>query len=246
MSSLDELRSAVREAQGFTGWVFPFSPTPLDAPPAWEYVRDAKRAAVGSRSALDLGTGGGERLAAMRAFLPGRVVAAEGWPPNLSVARARLRPLGIDVVRYSPAALPFADQTFDVVLSRHEEISPREVGRVLAPGGRLVTRQVGIANWPEIHEHFPRATKWDDHESRYSRDLKALGLEVETKDHHCRVAYRSLADVAFVLAVTPWTIPDFDVEKDFVALQALERSCLGPEGLILTEHRYLLTASKPG
>jgi SAM-dependent methyltransferase len=225
--------------------VFPFSASALDDPPPWEYADQVRDAAVGARNALDLGTGGGERLAAMRALLPPRVVATEAWPPNVTVARAQLKPLGIDLVWYSPTALPFKDQVFDLVLSRHEEVTPSEVGRVLAPAGRFVTQQVGRSDWHEIHDHFERATTWEDHLSRYSSELRALGLQVETREHSRRVAYRSLADFVFLLAVTPWTVADFDVMADIDALRGLEAAYLGPEGLVLTEHRYLLVAAKP-
>ena len=75
---------------------------------------------------LDIGTGGGEKL-------------------------ARLAPLG---VRIAPIAnhssLPFADCQFDVVINRHEEFCPSEVARILNPGGRFITQQVGERNNHEL------------------------------------------------------------------------------------------------
>ena len=50
-----------------------------------------------AEAALDIETGGGEVLATV-ARPPALLVATEGWRPNVEVARARLRPLGVQVV----------------------------------------------------------------------------------------------------------------------------------------------------
>jgi SAM-dependent methyltransferase len=80
-------------------------------------------------------------------------LAAEAWPPNVPVAAARLRALGIAVVQDEGAPendtqhpgrgrLPFRDEAFDLVTNRHEAFQAAEVRRVLAPGGTFVTQQV--------------------------------------------------------------------------------------------------------
>src|SRR5262245_6424796 len=110
----------------------------------WDYealVRDRLPAAS---SLLDLGTGGGEVLASM-VPLPPRTAATEGYPPNLPVARARLEPLGVEVVA-ADDALPFPDGSFELVVNRHTPYDPREVRRVLADGGTFVTQQVAGRN----------------------------------------------------------------------------------------------------
>jgi SAM-dependent methyltransferase len=64
--------------------------------------------------------------------------------PNRHMAK-RLRARGVDVVEASAERLPFADDSFDTVVSTlvfctvpNVDASLREVGRVLAPGGRLL------------------------------------------------------------------------------------------------------------
>ena len=68
----------------------------------------------------DLGTGGGEWLASLgdRAH-------------NVD------QPLGLDT-----PALPFADESFSLIVSRHESYVAKEVARLLHPGGVFVTRQL--------------------------------------------------------------------------------------------------------
>ena len=72
-------------------------------------------------------------------------------------------------------------------------------------------------------------------------------LIVERNEQHdYKVAYGSLGDLAFLLCVTPWSIPDFDVEHDLEALLAVEREYGTDDGIVVTESRYLLVAEKPG
>lgn len=117
MSELaDRLRAAHAEAT-MTGWDFSRLDGRLraDAPP-WDFEADCRTALGASRTAADLGTGGGERLLALLAGLPPgtapaepgqqrrTVTATEGWEPNLPVARAALAPAGIAVLPYDSEA----------------------------------------------------------------------------------------------------------------------------------------------
>jgi ubiquinone/menaquinone biosynthesis C-methylase UbiE len=80
-----------------------------------------------------------------------RVVGADLTPELFDAARRRAVDAGVEVdwVEADAEALPFDDESFDVVLStfgcmfapRHE-LAAREIGRVLRPGGR-----VGVASW---------------------------------------------------------------------------------------------------
>ena len=183
-------------------------------------------------------------MSGLRPALPSRVFATEEWIVNAPIAYRRLSPLGVHVLRAKSARLPFADDSFDLVLSRHEEFAPPEVTRVLAPGGRFVTQQVGRHNWRELRPHFPRMTDFDDLRSEYVKAFDRLGLEVESAEHAHRVAYPSLGEVVFLLCVAPWDLPDFDVERDLDALLAFESACGTGEGLVLTESHYLIVAAK--
>jgi len=63
--------------------------------------------------------------------------------------------------------------------------------------------------------------------------------------HDCKVAFGILGDFVFMLAVTPWTVPGFSLERDVDSLMELDRECRTENGLELTESRYLLIAEKP-
>jgi SAM-dependent methyltransferase len=194
---------------------------------------------------LDLGTGGGERLADLRPSLPRLVVATEEWSRNAPVAFRRLRPLGIAVIRCRSDRLPLLDSTFDLVIDRHEEFSPQEVSRVLNGDGEFITQQVGQSDWHELRPFFPRMTDFGDLRLRYAREFERMGFRVESAEYEYRVAYPSLGEIVFMLGVAPWTVPEFDLTKDLDSLLAFEARSSTPEGLVLTESRFLLTAHKP-
>jgi SAM-dependent methyltransferase len=244
-SNVERLRPYVERARSFSGWSFDLEVRPLGPPLPWDYEQLVREHAPGARAALDLGTGGGEVLSRVRDALP-RLVATEEWVVNAPVARARLRPVGVDVVRCRSLDLPFASEAFDLVLNRHEELDPAEVARVLAPGGRVVTQQVGRNNWRELRTHVPRMTDFGDLFGEYARGFAAAGLRVlRAEQHDFRSAFRSLGDFVYLLAVAPWEVPDFSLERDGEALLALERECSTPDGLVLTESRFVIVAEKP-
>ncbi len=192
-----------------------------------------------------MGTGGGELLAGLRESLPEKVVATEEWDINAPVAHQRLSPLGVDVVWCASLLLPFSEGSFELVINRHEAFDPAEVARVLTSGGLFLTQQVGLHNNHELRAFFPRMNDSDDNFAQYSQEFRALGFEVECKDHDFKVAYASLGDFVYLLCVTPWTIPGFDVERDLEALLAFEADRLTEDGIVVTECRFLLTARKP-
>jgi SAM-dependent methyltransferase len=217
----------------------------LERGPPWDYKTLVREAAAGKRQVLDMGTGGGELLADLREALGERVVATEEWVVNAPVAYRRLRPAGVDVVRCSSLRLPFLDSSFELVINRHEELDPAEVARVLRPGGFLLTQQVGLHNNHELRAFFPRMNDFGDIFAQYANELRALDFEVEGTHHDFKVAYGSLGDFVYLLGITPWTIPDFSVERDLEALLAFEGDRLTEDGIVVTECRFLLTALKP-
>jgi SAM-dependent methyltransferase len=193
-----------------------------------------------------MGTGGGEFVAEMSASLPDRVIATEEWGVNVPVAKRRLAKFGIEVIECRSIQLPLKNASFDLVLNRHEDLEPIEVALVLSPGGRVITQQVGRDNWKELRNHFPRMTDFGDLRGKYVTGFKGAGLRlINNLSDDYKVAYKSLGDFVFMLAVTPWTIPQFNLESDIDSLLSLDRECRTENGLELTESRFLLVAEKP-
>ena len=124
----------------------------------WSYRDAVLHRLTSAHSLLDMGTGGGEFLAAL-APLPPYTAATEGYPPNIPIARKRLAPLGVDLrVVGDDNRLPFADEQFDLVISRHESYDPREIRRILKEGGIFLTQQVGGEDLMQLSERLRPGT----------------------------------------------------------------------------------------
>ena len=239
---LRELEPFARAARELEGWELEYAPEPLVDGPPWDYEQLARESCAEAASLLDLGTGGGEVLSRILSGLAARAVASEAWHVNAPVA-ARCLAGRAPVVRASSLALPFQRATFDLVLSRHEEISPSEVARVIAPGGRLLTQQVVHDLWHELRDVFPDMTRFPDHYREYQDGLRDEGLHVEhAREFRRPVRFRELGHLVYHLVAAPWTIPGFGLESHLDGLVELARRARNGAGIVLTEGFYMLQA----
>jgi SAM-dependent methyltransferase len=115
------------------------------------------RLSLGER-VLDLGCGAGtdSLVAAQMVGGEGRVTGIDMTPEMLAKARSAAAQAGasnVDFVEGEIEALPFADETFDVVISNgvvdlipDKDAVFDEIYRVLAPGGRIQIADVTIQN----------------------------------------------------------------------------------------------------
>jgi SAM-dependent methyltransferase len=257
--TIEELRPYIERSKSFSGWSFDdVRADPIEQPPRWNYVALARERAATAKWAVDLGTGGGEVFSEVVEGVPARFVATEEWHVNAPVARDRLAPFGVPVIRAQSeqqrddrvremrGPLPFKDRVFGLVLSRHEGIMPAEIDRILAPGGIFLTQQVARGQWEELRSFFPRMTVWPDHFVGYRREFEELGYAVEGQAHRWRVAYASLGDLVYTLLVCSWEIPGFDPLTEIDTLMAMEDALRTERGIVLTLSRYLMVARKPG
>lgn len=198
----------------------------------WRYDTVARNLAQVSHHVLDLGTGGGEFLAGIADVLPEDTVATERFPEDRELAIERLAPLGIEVIDYDAtapgASLPFAPGRFDLVLVRHERFDAADVHRVLAPGGMLVTEQVGGDDLRELQEAFSIAPDDDDEAARFDlqrveREITTAGFHVERSDAFRGSAeFHDMPTLLRFLRREPWLAPeDLDVERHADVLASL-------------------------
>ncbi|MFE1254684.1 class I SAM-dependent methyltransferase [Streptomyces fungicidicus] len=239
------------------GWDFSwFEGRAHEARPSWGYAGAMARRLGGAAAVLDVQTGGGEvfDFALGRASRPPRLaVATEGWPPNVARATALLRPRGVAVVA-SPedAPLPFADEAFDLVVSRHPvEARWSEIARVLEPGGRYFAQHVGPASVHELVEYFlgpqPRERRDARHPDRERRDAEAAGLEiVEVRAERLRVEFHDIAAVVHFLRKVIWMVPGFTVEAYLPRLRALHGQIEAEGAFVAHSTRHLFHARKGG
>ena len=89
---------AAAEAYTMEGWDWnALEDRYVEAGPPWDYRAEVTALLPTAHALLDMGTGGGEFLSSL-APLPPECWATEAYPPNIPVAAARLRPLGVRVV----------------------------------------------------------------------------------------------------------------------------------------------------
>jgi SAM-dependent methyltransferase len=232
------------------GWDFSwFAGRATEQRPPWGYARLMGTRMAAARRALDLQTGGGEVLAGIPAPPP-VLVATEGWPPNVSLARQRLSPLGAVVVEVAgDADLPFADASFDLVVSRHP-VSTRwdEAARVLEPGGTYLSQQVGAGSVRELTDFVigPRPIGDARRPERVAAAATGAGLDVvDLRSAALRVEFFDLAAVIVFLRKVVWIVPDFTVERYHDRLRALHERIEADGPFVAYAQRFLIEARKP-
>lgn len=197
---------------------------------------------------LDYDTGGGEFLLSLRHPYE-RTAATEGYPPNVALCRERLLPLGIDFrACQDPGAIPFPDESFDIILNRHGSFEAGELFRLLKKGGLFITQQVGGDNDRDLVERvLPGTPKPYPHLylAKQSRVFREAGFRILQEEEAYRpIRFFDVGAFVWFARVLPWEFPDFSVERCFSRLCAMEEE-IREKGFVQgTVHRYLIAAEK--
>ncbi len=218
--------------------------------PSWGYQHLLSRRLATVSAALDIQTGGGEVLAGAGPFPP-TMAAVESWPPNAALATRLLHPRGVVVVATpDESKLPFADEAFDLVTSRHpNSIQWPEIARVLRPGGTYFAQHIGPATVSELVEHFigPQPEAWARrHPDNEAAEAQAAGLQVvNMRIERLRQEYLDIGAVVYFLRKVIWTVPNFTVHRYQQRLRELHAH-IEAEGLFIAHaSRVLVEARKP-
>lgn len=222
----------------------------------WDYTANVLAAMKQAHTMLDMGTGGGERLASFAAQqpLPEKTYTTEGYAPNVIVARKRLTPLGVMVYEVSDDHLPFEDNSFDLIINRHTSYDPHEVWRVLKSGCQFITQQVGDQTNRRLHELLgrtesnlyagvPQKHAWNLEYA--TEELQKSGWRILTHmEEFYPTRYYDVGAIVYYLKAIPWTVPDFSVEKDFDRLVEVHH-LIQHEGFVdVLFHQFLIVAEK--
>lgn len=215
----------------------------------WNYEEIVRRCLRPERKLLDIDTGGGEFLLSLGH--PCRNLAAtENYPPNVALCRERLLPLGIDFRQAEGGGkLPFGDRSFDVVINRHGDYDPREIGRVLRDGGVFVTEQVGAENDRDLVRLLLKEMPALPFPKQYLRIARAAFEEagfsvIQAQEAFRPIKFWDVGALVWFARIIEWEFPGFSVraclENLYRAQETLER-----EGVIEGRtHRFLLVARK--
>ena len=244
------------EAVPTEGWNFSwFDGRATEERPSWGYARRASVHASAARSALDVQTGGGEVFAEILRGadpVPIRVAATEGWPPNVPIARDALAAFGGTVTPSDEdAPLPFDDESFALVLSRHpvpgrENLA--EVHRVLEPGGAYLSQQIGERSNAELYEFLlgPQPVDPVPRIEKLRAQTGDAGLDVvELREERTRIEFYDVAAVVHFLRKVIWTVPGFTVEQYRDRLRDIHDVIRRDGAFVCHSSRILLEASRP-
>jgi SAM-dependent methyltransferase len=203
---------------------------------------------------LDVQTGGGEvftEALADAAIVPSRIAAAEGWAPNLALARTALAPFGGEVLEAGEdGPLPWGNGAFELVTSRHPHgVVFDEIARVLAPGGTYLAQLIGWGTNRELTEFF-LGRQDDAHEDAGQESFvraraEAAGLEVvRLEDVHTKVEFFDVGAVVYFLRKVLWTVPGFTVEKYRPELQRMHALIEANGSFVSYSRRFLVEATR--
>jgi SAM-dependent methyltransferase len=230
------------------GWDFSFVHSrTTEQPLPWSYEDIARGLVMTAHRVLDVDTGGGEIFGSLRP--PAGSIAVEPYHPNVAVASRLLNPLGVSVVERADDTLPVGDAAFDLVLNRHGYLHPGETYRVLTPGGRLLTQQVGPRNDLEFNEALgiPPAVDpaFAGSLDQIVGELEYAGLMVvDAQEANVVRRYLDVAAVIFQLRAVPWQAPGFDVERHQRELRRIHDQITNDGGFEVRSQRFLIQAQK--
>jgi hypothetical protein len=218
--------------------------------PSWDYLALARCRMQASSSMLDQDTGGGELFASIGSFPP-QTWATESYPPNISVAKSRLEPLGVQVIsNYSDDAIPLPDSSLDLILNRHGSYSEMELMRLLKPHGIFFTEQVGGENDTRLNELLQEKVDFQYSywtKERITHQLTDAGLKLtNVREEFPLAEFADIGAVVFYLRIIPWQIADFTVNKYRDKLYSIHQDIVTNGPLQVHDHRILIEARKPG
>ncbi|WP_328461220.1 class I SAM-dependent methyltransferase [Streptomyces sp. NBC_00448] len=243
---------AEADAVSVAGWDFSWlDGRASEQRPSWGYQRLMAERLGRASAALDIQTGGGEVLAGAPSFPP-VMAATESWPPNVAKATALLHPRGAVVVADADEPpLPFADEAFDLVTSRHPVTAWwHEIARVLRPGGTYFSQHVGPDSAVEVYEFFlgpqPHADRGPRHPDTARAAAAEAGLDVlDLRYERLRMEFHDVGAMVYFLRKVIWMVPDFTVERYRDRLRDLHELIAAEGPFVAHSTRFLIEARKP-
>lgn len=242
------------EAQAFSGWDFSYIAGQMASELIpWDYKDIVTQYLKSDYELLDMGTGGGEFLLTLQH--PYHLTSVtEAYPPNIEICKNKLAPLGITVQAITDDHhLGFADESFDIIINRHEAFDPSELYRLLRPNGYFITQQVGGLNNLDLSRkvginRYEGNTEHNYSEHHLGNNLDLLhqaGFKVMVSNEcYPKVTFDSVDAFVYFAKIIEWEFPRFSVESCFEQLCALQNE-LEETGLITgTEHRFMIVAQK--
>jgi SAM-dependent methyltransferase len=218
--------------------------------PSWRYFDRVVEHASSVSTLLEIQAGVGTLIASLPSPPP-LAIATEGYAPSVALAEPRLRSVGAHLVvtAQDRPGLPFADQSFELVISRHPvDVWWTEIYRVLRPAGSYFAQHVGPHSLRSLSEFLmgplPDASARDVAVERRAAQNAGLIVQRMTLERP-RVAFFDVGAVVYFLRLVPWIVPDFTVSKYRQRLRELHDLIQVEGAFDTTSSRVLVRATRP-
>ena len=230
-------------------------PSALDHHLPWDIVSLVREIVKKTDRLLDIGCGPADKL---REIAPAveRVYALDCHAGKLAMAAANLRRWGVanvDLVRSLSQRLPFADESFDLVMCIKAPHDVNEIWRTLKPGGSAVLEKLGARDKWNIKAAFGKDERgWrgflsDRDAGERLRSLQeefaARFAQTQIRAGRCRCDFDSLEKLVDKLEQF-CLVRGFDRSRDAPVLEQFKKK-LDEEGRIESwRERILIQARK--
>ncbi len=238
------------QKKSIEGWDFSHLNGRWESDPLpWNYQEIIQQFLCPSDHLLDLGTGGGEFLLSLD-HPTCLTSVTEGYLPNFQLCIEKLVPLGITVKPIDDSNhLDFPDESFNIVIDRHEAYDLQEVQRVLKPGGIFITQQCGGLNNVNLSHRFMADFVSEYAAFTYESQVQVFndaGFELlRTEECHPKLRFFDVGAIVFYAKNIPWEFPGFSVEGYLPQLQQLQVELEAQGSIESTESRFIIVAKKP-
>jgi SAM-dependent methyltransferase len=153
-----------------------------------------------------------------------------------------------DALLDEAAGLPFRGAAFDLVVSRHPVGTDwAGTARILRPGGRFLSQQIGPGTNRELAEAMvgPLPPPDRQHPRQIRVAAETAGFEVlDVRGERLRLEFFDVAAVAHFLRKVIWTVPDFTIEKYRDRLRAVHDEITTTGRFVSHSTRVLVEACK--
>ena len=214
----------------------------------WDYLKIVRQHLKEEDRLLDMGTGGGEVLLTFE-HPYNQTSVTEGYLPNYHLCKKKLEPLGITVKFVEEDdVLPFSENSFDIILNRHEAFRLDEVHRVLKSGGIFITQQVGCENSRTLSKRLLKKELEVDVRNQLTYQLeqaRKIGFEILNSDEfYAQLKFFDAGAIAYYASIIEWEFPGFSVDRCLEGLTELHQE-IEEEGFVSSvEHRYMMVLGK--
>ena len=233
------------EKREFKGWDFTYLNDRWEQENLpWDYRKIVTGNLSPTKKLLDMGTGGGEFLLSLNH--PCHLTSVtEKWEPNAVLCKKKLEPSGICVKQiFKEGELPFDDDSFDIIINRHESYNVNAVRRKLKKDGLFITQQVGGKNNNNLSERILKNYKPQEFNFNLSHELMLFtdeGFEViYSNEYYPYLRFFDIGALVYWAGIIKWEFPGFSVNNCFEQLLELESEKQKNGYIESRQHRFIM------